>query len=78
MECTKCGSAMEEGYMIDKSQAAVRPARWVEGPPEPALMGGLRTSGKACFLAVTFRCVKCGYLESYATEPTDPPGFMTP
>jgi len=78
VSCPRCSSPMEEGFLIDKDHSGVRPGRWLAGPPEASLWQGMKTSGKACFLAATYRCTGCGFLESYATVPADPPSFFIP
>jgi hypothetical protein len=65
--CPKCHSHMEEGFMIDQWDRFYRNASsWVEGTPETSYMNGVRLRGKRMIEAKTFRCVACGYLESYA------------
>lgn len=60
---------MEVGYIIDRGHGQTRaPATWVEGKPEPSFWMGTKIAGKAQLQVHTFRCPKCGYLESYATE----------
>lgn len=72
--CPKCRGAMVRGFLADRSHGgAVRQTKWVEGVPEGALLGeyltGMRTSDRTNLRVDTYRCVECGYLESYATEP---------
>ncbi len=66
--CPKCGRSMEEGFLADESHGAVKPSRWVGGPPEKSFWQGTKTRGKPKFGVTTFRCSGCGYLESYARE----------
>ena len=66
--CAKCRSAMEEGYVLDRGDGGSKKvAEWVEGQPQRAWYG-LKTKGHDVRPVRTFRCTKCGYLESYATE----------
>ena len=72
--CPKCTGAMTRGFLADRSHdGAVRQSKWVEGVPEGALLGefltGVRTDRRDNLRVDTYRCVECGYLESYATEP---------
>ena len=39
---------------------------WISGPPEPSFWTGLKMKGKHQREIRTFRCVRCGFLESYA------------
>jgi hypothetical protein len=65
--CPKCFSHMEEGFMIDQWGRFMRHvSTWVEGAPEHSVMSGVRLRGKKSIKAKTFRCIECGYLESYA------------
>jgi hypothetical protein len=57
---------MEEGFVLDASYAVVLQPKWMEGPPEKSLLSGVKMRGRAKHSVTTFRCAKCGYLESYA------------
>jgi Domain of unknown function (DUF6487) len=65
--CPKCGGGMEEGFLPDRTHRGVTPASWVAGAPEKSFWSGLRLKGRAQIPLTTWRCRKCGYLESYAT-----------
>jgi hypothetical protein len=57
---------MEEGFIADHADHnATTIPQWVEGPPDKRWWG-LKTGDKAKLRVITFRCVGCGYLESYA------------
>jgi hypothetical protein len=60
---------MGEGFIMDATHGAVLVARWVAGMPEPSFWSGTKVTGKEQRKIVTYRCPKCGYLESYAGEP---------
>ncbi len=66
--CPKCGEAMEEGFILEQSSANYVPSVWVEGPPESSFWTITKVTGKRKRLTVTYRCVGCGYLESYANR----------
>lgn len=70
LECPRCRGAMEAGFMIDRGDYSY-PQRqnWVEGQPEKSFWHGFQTKGKEVLAVETWRCGKCGYLESYANEP---------
>lgn len=68
LTCVKCGGGMSHGYIVDFTYGGRMQNRWIEGPPDPSFWTGLKISDKTQYLVATYRCVKCGYLESYATE----------
>ena len=66
-ECPNCRVAMDEGFMIDRGHAnSASQAEWAEGMPERTWWQGLRLKGKERIPAVTYRCPRCGLLQSYA------------
>jgi Zn ribbon nucleic-acid-binding protein len=68
VECPKCGHAMAEGFVLDVSHGAQLVSRWIAGQPEPSFWVGTKIGGKDQHKIQTFRCIGCGYLESYARE----------
>ena len=67
LECLRCSGAMERGFVIDKAHYSVPDTQnWVEGAPERSFWMGLRMKGREVVPVVTWRCERCGYLESYA------------
>ncbi len=75
LACPKCKSAMEEGFISDHTQhSSITVSEWIEGaPPDQGWWGfwwGLKTGDKEKLRVMTFRCVRCGYLESYAPVST--------
>ncbi len=67
--CLRCQSTMELGFMLDLGDANSRKvARWVEGTPEKSFWLGLKIEDRATLDVVTYRCSRCGFLESYAME----------
>ena len=73
-ECPKCHHAMELGMIIDATQAGYVQSHWLQGAADPQTVFGLKTSAiktrdKTQLTVTTFRCPKCGYLESYADSP---------
>jgi len=67
-KCPKCQGAMEEGFIPDGIGAlrAAKITEWYEGMAEGSIWTGVKTSSKTHYKVRTFRCVVCGYLESYA------------
>lgn len=57
---------MEPGYVVDEGYGSRTVAKWVAGEPERSFWTGLKLRGKARLDIVTYRCGRCGYLESYA------------
>ena len=45
---------------------AVTVAKWIAGEAESSIWTGLKTRGKDKLDVTTYRCRRCGYLESYA------------
>ena len=66
MTCPKCQAAMKEGFVLDRDQSRNRVEEWVEGEPEPSFWTGVKRLGRTRIEIATYRCPKCGYLESYA------------
>jgi hypothetical protein len=70
-ECPKCHRSMRAGYLLDLRHHDRRgQARWVEGPPEKSFWKGLETSRRRVLPVTTWRCERCGLLESYAQAET--------
>ena len=67
-ECPKCGGAMAEGFVVDKTDSGARVPGWVEGKPQKSVWTGLKLRGKPRLEIVTWRCRRCGFLESYAPD----------
>ena len=58
---------MSEGYLLDIHQNVGRSvAAWVEGAPEKSIWVGLKLANRAKLAVQTWRCGRCGFLESYA------------
>ncbi|HEX2763472.1 MAG TPA: PF20097 family protein [Allosphingosinicella sp.] len=66
--CPRCGGAMEEGFMVDGTHGGSRVARWTAGRPRKSLWTGIKLSGAKLVEIATWRCRRCGLLESYAPE----------
>jgi tRNA(Ile2) C34 agmatinyltransferase TiaS len=65
-KCPKCGSEMEQGFLVDHNYYTADQPEWVEGPVERSFWTGVKTRGKERRHVTTNRCVGCGYLESFA------------
>lgn len=66
--CGKCGGAMTVGVMVDHSHGGAYPERWQKGEAIVSKWWGLRQDKKAQLDVETWRCTRCGFLESYATK----------
>ena len=64
--CPKCQGSMTEGVVIDQSENGRGVAKWVAGPVEKSIWVGLKLKGKKPIETRTYRCNRCGFLESYA------------
>lgn len=62
---------MERGFPVDVTHGAVLQAKWAEGAVNYSKWWGIRDlKKKRKYVIVADRCVKCGFLEHYATEET--------
>ena len=67
LECPRCNGAMERGVVADKAHYSVpETQKWVEGAPEKSFWQGLKMKDRDVIPVSTYRCERCGYLESYA------------
>ena len=57
---------MERGFIIDEGYGKRTVPRWVLGEAEVSVWTGLKIRGKDKLDVTTYRCRRCGYLESYA------------
>jgi hypothetical protein len=64
--CPRCQGSMSEGFILDATDNASKVASWVEGAPEKSMWTGVKTGKKAKYEIQTWRCGRCGFLESYA------------
>ncbi len=65
-KCGKCGGEMERGFMVDNTYAGVARPQWAEGEIDYSVWMGVKMGKRERFTVNTYRCSKCGYLESYA------------
>ena len=71
-ECPKCQGRMSEGFAVDKGHYNAQDLQtWVEGAPVKTFWRGLHTKGREAYTISTYRCERCGYLESYANTPVE-------
>lgn len=67
-KCVKCGGTMKEGFPLDSMRHNARVGHWAEGVPAFLIFGILRLGGRRKLPITSYRCQRCGYLESYANE----------
>ena len=68
--CPKCNGAMIKGFQLDHGHYGhVHQSEWGAGEPKPSFWWGagtVETKGLRVLEITSYRCEKCGYLESYA------------
>ena len=57
---------MEPGFLVDQAHAHVAKPEWAEGEPAYSHWFGMKMRGRQRYIVRTYRCTKCGFLESYA------------
>jgi hypothetical protein len=67
-ECPKCAGAMSNGFIVDKTHGGAAVSTWVEGEPKKSFWTGLDLRGATPIPITTWRCRRCGFLESYASS----------
>lgn len=67
--CPKCPGEMQEGFLLETGLGSDPRPKWVSGEPSVNAFGGIQTSERDVRRVQTFRCIRCGFLEFYATEP---------
>ena len=67
--CPKCGSGMEEGFINDVTLGDVQRVTWTKGKPQQPHTAGSEAEPSPTPIQLdiaTYRCIGCGYLESFA------------
>jgi hypothetical protein len=59
---------MLEGFVLDMTYGGRLASRWVAGKPEKTFLGMAKIRDKEQHFIQSFRCTKCGFLESYANK----------
>jgi hypothetical protein len=57
---------MTEGFVLDNGPYNHVVSSWVEGPPRKSFWSGVTLRGRVQHPIQTWRCGRCGFLESYA------------
>ena len=66
--CPKCGGGMEHGFVLDNTSGAggAVSETWQDGAPQKSFWTGVKLLRDQQRPVVSYRCERCGYLESYA------------
>ena len=66
--CRDCGGRMTQGFIGDANygETSVAVPRWHHGEPQKNWLGSLKIDKKMSKAVATFRCDRCGALQSYA------------
>ena len=59
---------MSEGFILDEAHGRWRVSRWQAGKPEKSIWSGVKQRKADQLDIATWRCDRCGYLESYAAR----------
>ena len=66
--CPKCGSAMEQGFVLDNAYIERVVSHWAPGAPLKSNWVGTKLPEEKLVPIGAFRCSSCGYLEMYARD----------
>ncbi len=65
-ECRDCRVAMDGGLILDRTQGGPEEPMWIKGAADKGFFGKIKDHDRERFPVTTFRCPKCGRLESFA------------
>jgi len=71
-ECRDCRVAMDAGLMLDRTHGGSEQPMWIKGTADKGIFGLIKVRDRERLPVVTFRCPKCGRLESFARTPAGP------
>jgi hypothetical protein len=57
---------MDPGLLLDRTHGGSEQTMWIKGTADKGIFGLLKERGRERLPVVTFRCPKCGRLESFA------------
>ncbi|MEO8276791.1 MAG: hypothetical protein ABI639_11280 [Thermoanaerobaculia bacterium] len=69
--CSRCSGPQKEGFILDATHNGFAIGHWAEGVPTFWFLKFLKTKGRRKFPMQSWRCSKCGLLETYANAPGD-------
>lgn len=64
--CSKCGGPMAAGFTVDRGYGGAVASTWQDGAPRKSFWTGVKLSKRDQIEITTWRCERCGLLESYA------------
>ena len=59
---------MDVGLMPDRAKGGLEQPTWIKGAADKGFFGKIKEHDRERLAVVTFRCPKCGHLESFAPE----------
>lgn len=62
---------MEKGFIADWTEGNVKVSRWLAGEPVSGWFVEVKPQLNSQWKVTTYRCSKCGFLESYALDQED-------
>lgn len=65
-QCPKCSSGMAAGFILDQGYGSFGVSKWQDGQPKKSIWTGVKLNKSDQVEVVTWRCERCGFLESYA------------
>ena len=65
-ECPKCMGAMVDGFVVDHTHGGATVSSWIEGAAQKSIWTGIKLTGSTPIEITTWRCRRCGFIESYA------------
>lgn len=66
--CPDCRTAMEGGFLRDRTDSGSVQAAWVEGAPERSTWTGLKLKGRRQIPLYAWRCPRCALVRFFAPE----------
>lgn len=60
---------METGFLLDHTHGGTTQSSWIDGHPKRSFWVGLDLKGRRRLRVTTYRCTRCGFLESFAPSP---------
>jgi len=63
--CSKCQGSMSIGFIVTEKSGTNAVSNWSKGAPDKRWWG-IKLGKKAQYEIQTWRCGRCGFLESYA------------
>lgn len=67
--CYRCDEPMRIGFLGDAAHSSLLQARWCEGEPQAGFLTEVKARQfRAGLKTFSYRCPKCGLLETYAFD----------